>query len=138
MELVAPPATQPAAQQPPVAAAPPQAIPPSINSMRNDRGSPGLLLHYENTDLYDVVQQVAEELGLAPLIIDPEVKGSVVMNSGTIQKEDIMPLFNIILKNNSAALVKQGGVYQIVPISVALKKGLDIIEELPLTFTPSG
>jgi type II secretory pathway component GspD/PulD (secretin) len=42
-----------------------------------------------------------------------------------------MPLFNIILKNNGAALIKQGGVYQIMPIPAAIKRGLEVINDLP-------
>ena len=83
---------------------------------------------FENEDLYNFVSQISSMLGLVPLIVDPEVKGTVNLTSGPIAKEDVMPLFSLILKSNNAALVRQGDVYQIVPISSALKKGLDIIE----------
>jgi general secretion pathway protein D len=53
------------------------------------------------------------------------------LNSGRMPKSDILPLFSLILKNNNAALIHQGGAYQIVPISSALKKGVDIIDQLP-------
>ena len=66
-------------------------------------------------------------------MIDPEVKGTVtIQSSAPMSKEDVFPLFNIILKNNNAALVKEGDIYQIVPISSGLKKGLEVIEDLPV------
>lgn len=106
------------------AAVPNSAPPPSTIHREGGR----VQLNFENAELHDVINQLSTTLGLTPLVIDPEVKGSVIMNSGPISKDDILPLFNLILKNNNAALVQQGGVYQIVPISSALKRGVDIIE----------
>ena len=86
-------------------------------------------INYENADLYDFISEISNMLGLTPLIVDSEVKGSVnIISTGPMAKADVLPLFNLILKNNNAALVKQGDVYQIVPISSALKKGVEVIE----------
>ena len=91
-----------------------------------------MVLNYEGVDLGDFINQTASALGLNPLIIDSEVKGTVTVVSSTpMSKEEVFPLFSMILKNNNAALIKQNGVYQIVPISSALKRGVDIIERLP-------
>ena len=91
-----------------------------------------LQLSYDNADLYEFINQIASTLAITPIVIDPEVKGTVTIHSSApMAREDIFPLFNLILKNNNAALVKQGNVYQIVPISSGLKKGLEIIEHLP-------
>ncbi|MGD0100740.1 MAG: secretin N-terminal domain-containing protein [Acidobacteriota bacterium] len=87
----------------------------------------------ENADLYDFINQISSTLNLVPLIIDPDVKGTVNLSSGPISKDDIMPLFNLILKNNNAALIRQNGTYQVVPISSALKRGVEFIEYLPST-----
>ena len=86
-------------------------------------------INYENADLYDFISEISTMLGLTPLIVDSEVKGSVnIISTGPMAKADVLPLFNLILKNNNAALIKQGDVYQIVPISSALKKGVEVIE----------
>jgi general secretion pathway protein D len=109
---------------------PPAANPPIVASAQRNGGR--MQLSYENADLYDFINQIASALGLTPLVIDSEVKGSVnIMSSSPMSKEDVLPLFNLILKNNNAALIKQGDVYQIVPISSALKRGVEIIEHLP-------
>lgn len=111
----------------PAAASQAPAVPPAAGSIQRDSGK--VQLNYENADLYDFINQISGMLGLSPLIVDPEVKGSVnIINTGPMTKEEVLPLFNLILKNNNAALVKQGNVYQIVPISSALKKGVDLIE----------
>ena len=89
-------------------------------------------LAYEGTDLYSFINQVSDALGITPLVIDPDVKGSVTIHStAPMSREEVFPLFNIILKNNNAALVKQGNIYQIVPTSSGLKKGVEVIEHLP-------
>jgi general secretion pathway protein D len=132
------PATQPAAQQPqpapqPPVTTPPQPAPapPAVPPAATTPARGVLQLNFENEDLYNFITQISSTLGLAPLIIDPEVKGSVNLNSGPMAKEDILPLFTLILKINNAALIRQGGTYQIIPISSALKRGVDLIEQLP-------
>ena len=111
---------QPAASTPPPAASAPQ------------QGK--VKLNFENADLYDFVNQITTMLGLTPVIVDPEVKGTVnLLTTEALSKDDVLPLFSLILKNNNAALVRQGSVYQIIPISSALKRGVEIIEHIPGT-----
>jgi general secretion pathway protein D len=131
-----PGATPQQAQPAPPTAAPakPPASPPNASpaTRPSPRENTKVQLSYENADLYDFINQISSTLGLTPIVVDPDVKGSVnIVSSAPMSKEDIFPLFNIILKNNNAALVNQRGIYQIVPISTALKTGLDIIEQLP-------
>ena len=119
------PSNPPAAQTP--ATAPRAPIPPAADAAQREGGK--VQINYENADLYDFISEISNMLGLTPLIIDSEVKGSVnIISTGPMAKSDVLPLFNLILKNNNAALVKQGDVYQIVPISSALKKGVEVIE----------
>jgi general secretion pathway protein D len=108
------------------------AIPPVASTVQRESGK--VVLNMENADLYDFINQIASTLGISPLIVDSDVKGNVnIISSGSLSKDDVLPIFNLILKNNNAALVKQGDIYQIVPISSALKRGLEIIEHLPPT-----
>jgi general secretion pathway protein D len=91
-----------------------------------------LQLSYDNADLYAFITQIADVLGITPILIDPEVKGTVTIHSSApIAKEDVFPIFNLILKNNNAALVTTGEVYQIIPISQGLKQGLKVVMDLP-------
>ena len=120
---------QPQLQPAPIPAAPIPAVPPAAGAAPRESGK--VLLNLENADLYDFINQISSTLNLTPLVIDPEVKGTVNLSSGSISKEDILPLFNLILKNNNAVLIRQNGTYQVVPISSALKRGVEIIENLP-------
>lgn len=89
-------------------------------------------LSYDNADLYMFINQITDTLGISPVIIDPEVKGTVTIHSSAaMSRDDVFPLFSLILKNNNAALVKQGNIYQIVPTSTAIKRGLEIVDHLP-------
>jgi general secretion pathway protein D len=121
---------------------PPQATPatPAPASPPPSSTGKGVQYSFENLDLSDFINIVSNELGISPIIIDPEVKGTVNISSSTsMSRDDLFPLFNLILKNNNAALIKQKAnqkdIYQIVPIPVALKRGVEMIERLP---EPSG
>ncbi len=131
----APAQQQPPAQQPAPAPAPqPPAAAPAIPAVARRAPLAGnqVQLAYDNADLYEFINQIADTLGITPIIIDPDVKGSVTIHSSApMAREDVFPLFNLILKNNNAALVKQGNIYQVVPISSAIKKGLEIVDHLP-------
>ncbi|HYK89576.1 MAG TPA: secretin N-terminal domain-containing protein, partial [Acidobacteriota bacterium] len=120
----------PAAQTP----APPAAAPPPVPSVvrRAPMASGQMQLQYDNADLFDFINQIATSLSITPIVIDPEVKGTVtIQSSAPMSRDDVFPLFNLILKNNNAALIRQGDIYQIVPISSGLKKGLEVVEHLP-------
>ena len=101
------------------------------------RASDQIQLSFDNADLYDFINQIAGTLRLTPIVIDPQIKGSVTIHStAPMSVQDVFPLFNLILKNNNAALVQQGKIYQIVPISDALKRGVEIIHHLPQVPAP--
>jgi general secretion pathway protein D len=79
-------------------------------------------MNFDRLDLHDFIMGMAPQLGLTPIIIDPNVKGSVtLMSPSPMSKDDVLPLFHMILKNNNAALIKEGDLYQIVPIATAVK-----------------
>ena len=89
-----------------------------------------LPLRFTNADMSEFAGTMADLLGLKPMIVDPAVQGTIEF-SGSIPRDDIFPLFNVILKTKNAALVKQDNIYQIVPISSAIRNNLEIIEEPP-------
>jgi general secretion pathway protein D len=131
------------AAQPPGTSTPEQAAPPAQTGpaivQRPALAGNQMQLTYENGDLYSFINQIADNLGITPIVIDPDVKGVVNIHStAPMSKEDVFALFNLILKNNNAALVKQVGIYQIVPTSSGLKKGVEIIDHLPPPEVPPG
>jgi len=118
------------AQAQPAPGRPQSALPSAV---QRAAAAGGLVqLSFDAVELYEFVNQITSTLGITPVIIDPDIKGSVtIYSSAPMSRDDIFPLFNLILKNNNAALVQQGQVFQVVPISAALKKGLEVIEHLP-------
>jgi general secretion pathway protein D len=91
-------------------------------------------LSYDGGSLVDFINQIADTLNITPILIDPDVKGTVYIHStvGTsISRQDLFPIFTMVLKNNNAALVKAGSFYKIVPISQGLREGLEIVQTLP-------
>jgi general secretion pathway protein D len=119
------PAPEPAAAQAPASTAPQEM------SLERAEGET-LRLNFKDVDLNTFIKEIAELLGMTPLIIDSNVQGTVTMySSEPMSKQDVIPLFNLILKQKNAALIEQNGVYQVVPISSGLKAGTDLIEDNP-------
>jgi type II secretory pathway component GspD/PulD (secretin) len=113
-------------QQPTPTTATPAAAPQQI-SLKQANGT--LILSINDMDLNTFIQQISELLNLTPLVVDSEVKGNVTIHSSTpMSKEEVLALFHLILKTKNASLIKQNGIYQVVPISSALKTGVDLIE----------
>jgi len=102
--------------------------PQKLSSARNNAAM--VSLGFTNATIYNFIVQMAERIGLTPMIVDPAVQGNVNFNI-TIPQDDLFYLFNAILKNNSAALVRTDNIYQVVPMSFAIRSGLEIINEQP-------
>ncbi|MGA2261876.1 MAG: hypothetical protein ABSH28_10600, partial [Acidobacteriota bacterium] len=132
LQKTTPPAQTPSPATPvPTPAAPAQSALPGI-VQRAPLSADQIQLKYDNAPLYDFITQIADMLGITPILIDPDVKGTVyIYSSAPMSKQDVIPIFNIVLKNNNAALVRSGNFYKIVPISQGLKEGLEIVDTLP-------
>ena len=123
-------AGQPAQTQPPAQA--PAGIPSIVQRAPLESGM--VSLNYLNADLAEFINTTCDALGISPIMIDPDVRGSVTIHSMAgmgIPKQDMLSIFNLVLKNNNAALVKSGSIYQIVPISQGLRQGLEVVLDLP-------
>ncbi|MCL4794460.1 MAG: type II secretion system secretin GspD [Bryobacteraceae bacterium] len=94
-----------AAQQPP-AGAPVSAPAASLGG-----------LNLQNVSLVEVIDYLARELKLN-YIIDPEVKGSVTLNTyGEVRDIDPRELLDTILRINGYAMVQMGTLHRIVPLA---------------------
>ena len=108
------------AQQAPVD--PNAALPQPAPSLR--RGVPGqsfpsggmVSLNFNRADLVEIIHIIAQQLKLT-YTIDPEVKGTVTINSAQpLRAEDLMPIFHQLLRMNGAVAVRTGNLYHIMPI----------------------
>lgn len=83
-------------------------------------------LDLDNTDLHTVVRIIADALDIN-YIIDPTVKGTVnVSTFGTLQRSDLLPILEAILKLNGATSIRTGNFYQIVPAGSAVRQPLTV------------
>src|SRR5437867_19362 len=125
-ELPGPPAPPATTPQPPPAPQP-QPAPAPQQAQPADDVVP-ISLELDNTDIYQVIKIIADNLKLN-YIIDSGIKGSVnVHTSGTLRRSDLLPLLETLLKINGATMVKVGNFYQILPTTLAIKQPLPVLQ----------
>jgi len=77
-------------------------------------------LNFEAADIRDVVKIIFDTLQ-ENYIIDPQVQGQVtVQTSRPLPRDALLPTLETLLRSNNAALVRSGGVYEVVPVSAAV------------------
>ncbi len=73
----------------------------------------GVMLNFDNADIYEVIQVIGEALNLS-YIIDPQVKGVVNIRSGhKIPKNELFTVFKKILNINGLDIRNEGDHYYI-------------------------
>ena len=81
-------------------------------------------MDFDNADIYEVINALADVIGMN-YIIDPAVKGKVnIHTSGEVDKNQILPILEIIFEMNNIAAVKTGDIYKIIPIKEAKTRPL--------------
>lgn len=76
----------------------------------------GYDLNFENAEVTTVAKAVLGDLLQLTYAVDPRVQGTISLSSGRpIPQKDILPLFESVLKLNSAMLVREGPLYKVVP-----------------------
>jgi general secretion pathway protein D len=83
-----------------------------------------MVLNFERADIREVIHSLATALGLS-YTIDPRIEGQVtIRTTGKIARRDLFPLFNEILRNNGIAAVRQGEIYNILPVAEAKTRAI--------------
>ena len=78
-------------------------------------GEDGILLNFDNADIYEFIQVISETLGIN-YIVDPKVKGSVNIRSAQkIGKDQLFGVFQKILHINGLDVRNEGDYYSIHP-----------------------
>ena len=81
-------------------------------------------LQLDNADIYQVIRIIGDALGLN-YIIDPSVQGTVnISTSSSLQRSDLLPILETLLKINGATMVQTGNFYQIIPAGGAVRESL--------------
>lgn len=93
-------------------------------------GDAPIVLNFEDASLAEFIPQVRDILGIN-CIIDPLVVGKVNIRTDPakpILKKDLMAVFEVILRMNNAAIIKQGSHYHILPISSGIKAPIGVYD----------
>src|SRR5579864_9492857 len=103
----------PGAQQPGAPGQPPFTTPAV------PQGPPTIFggLSLSNASLVEVIDMLARQLKIN-YILDPRVKGSIILNTyGETKDIDMRSLLETILRINGFGMVKQGDLFRIVPLT---------------------
>ncbi|HVZ52874.1 MAG TPA: type II secretion system secretin GspD [Pseudolabrys sp.] len=88
------------------------------------RGTDQFDLNFQNADVAAISKVIMGDLLKTNYSLDPRVQGTINLASGRpVAKRDLLPLFESTLKLVNAQIVKEGGVYKIVPAGEALGAG---------------
>lgn len=91
-------------------------------------GDAPVQLNFDNSDLNEVINYVAEILGIR-FIVDPQVAGRVNIRMDTpIKKRDLYAVFETILRMNNATIIKGVSISQIVPIAAGVKLPIGVYD----------
>ena len=81
-----------------------------------NKASEQFRLNFEQADLKEFVQIVLEEMLAVNFTLSPQVKGTVnLQTTQLINKEDLLSVLEMVLAMNKAVLIKEKGLYQVLP-----------------------
>ena len=82
----------------------------------------GVILNFEAADLREVIRNILGDILNENYTIDPAVGGSVTIRTSTsIPRDALTATLETLLRANGATMVKNGGMYQVVPQAVAVR-----------------
>jgi general secretion pathway protein D len=89
-------------------------------------------LNFQNADLREVVQAILGNSLQVNYTIDPSVAGTVTISSARpVTKDDLLPILEMVLQMNGAALVKDDKVYRVVAETSAVAGWGDVGDAKP-------
>lgn len=100
--------------------APPLATPGrTILETAKAKEGKGRIINFKEAPLGDVIPVFADLLKIK-IVVPPNLKGTVTLHSGgPLRADEVLPLFVTVLELNGFALVNDGGVFSIVPLTTA-------------------
>ncbi len=81
-----------------------------------------VVLNFEGADLREVVRNILGDILNENYTIDPAVGGTVTIRTSTGVPRDMLPAtLETLLRANGATMIKNGGLYQVVPQAMAVR-----------------
>jgi general secretion pathway protein D len=85
----------------------------------------GFDLNFQNADVNAVTKALIGDLLGSSYSVDPRVQGTISLSSArSVSKADVVPLLESAIKIVGGHLVKEGGIYKVVPAGEALGNGV--------------
>jgi len=83
-------------------------------------------LNFEDAALSEVIKVILSDTLGESYMVNPKVIGKVTLQtSRPLTREELLPTLELLLQVNNAALIKDGSMYRIEPLSSALKAGVN-------------
>ena len=80
------------------------------------------MLNFEGADLREVVKAIVGDIFNETYIIDPKVQGVINLHtSSPLQRKDLLPTLETLLRMNGAAIIREEGIYKVVPAATATR-----------------
>ena len=87
-----------------------------------DGGPQDVSMNFEGADLREVIRILLGDILHENYVIDPRVQGTVTVHtSQPISRAAALPTLESLLRMNGAALLKEDGVYKVLPLAGALR-----------------
>jgi general secretion pathway protein D len=84
-------------------------------------------LNFDDADVYSVMKVIFGDVLRVNYVIDPRVKGRVTFRSlRPVPADQVLPVMEVILRQNGIGVVEESGLYRIVPISELAREPTDV------------
>ncbi|MEO6422059.1 MAG: secretin N-terminal domain-containing protein, partial [Candidatus Nitrotoga sp.] len=98
-----------------------KASPPAATVTKPAAGDE-MMLNFEGADLREVVKAIVGDIFNETYIIDPKVQGVINLHtSSPLQRKDLLPTLETLLRMNGAAIIREEGIYKVVPAATATR-----------------
>lgn len=85
------------------------------------QGDGDIRLNFQNASLLEVVKVILGDMLKLTYVVDTNVQGTVSMQTtNALQREDLIPTLELMLRMNNAALITEANIYRVVPLANAL------------------
>lgn len=93
---------------------------PAVSSPAPASGD--IALNFEGADLREVVKAIVGDILKETYIMDPRVQGTISLNTNSpIPRDALLPTLETLLRMNGAAILREEGVYKVVPAATAAR-----------------
>jgi general secretion pathway protein D len=80
----------------------------------------GVTLNFEQADLKEFLRVVFETILRENYYVDPQTRGTVTLHTTRpVTESAVLPIVETVLEGNGAALIRDDGMYKIVPLAIA-------------------